>query len=205
MKIIRIKSEKYQKTSVNFGGFIMNFNKMGIAEVELRSEEEEEKLNNVIQQYSNFICYLDEVSNRELEAKKNQDVTYLEKVIEDLRKEKEVLRISNENLASENVALKAELKVYREQRILEKNKEENKKQEIKENKKQEEKKEIKEDKEEKQEIKDEGDIIKTELNKKTISELKNILSDIFGEDKEEWKSLTKKEDIIEYIYKKQVE
>lgn len=205
MKIIRIKSEKYQKTSVNFGGFIMNFNKMGIAEVELRSEEEEEKLNNVIQQYSNFICYLDEVSNRELEAKKNQDVTYLEKVIEDLRKEKEVLRISNENLASENVALKAELKVYREQRILEKNKEENKKQEIKENKKQEEKKEIKEDKEEKQEIKDEGDIIKTELNKKTISELKNILSDIFGEDKEEWKSLTKKEDIVEYIYKKQVE
>lgn len=205
MKIIRIKSEKYQKTSVNFGGFIMNFNKMGIAEVELRSEEEEEKLNNVIQQYSNFICYLDEVSNRELEAKKNQDVTYLEKVIEDLRKEKEVLRISNENLASENVALKAELKVYREQRILEKNKEENKKQEIKENKKQEEKKEIKEDKEEKQETKDEGDIIKTELNKKTISELKNILSDIFGEDKEEWKSLTKKEDIVEYIYKKQVE
>lgn len=205
MKIIRIKSEKYQRTSVNFGGFIMNFNKMGIAEVELRSEEEEEKLNNVIQQYSNFICYLDEVSNRELEAKKNQDVTYLEKVIEDLRKEKEVLRISNENLASENVALKAELKVYREQRILEKNKEENKKQEIKENKKQEEKKEIKEDKEEKQETKDEGDIIKTELNKKTISELKNILSDIFGEDKEEWKSLTKKEDIVEYIYKKQVE
>lgn len=205
MKIIRIKSEKYQKTSVNFGGFIMNFNKMGIAEVELRSEEEEEKLNNVIQQYSNFICYLDEVSNRELEAKKNQDVTYLEKVIEDLRKEKEVLRISNENLASENVALKAELKVYREQRILEKDKEENKKQEIKENKKQEEKKEVKEDKEEKQEIKDEGDIIRTELNKKTISELKNILSDIFGEDKEEWKSLTKKEDIVEYIYKKQVE
>lgn len=179
----------------------MNFNKMGIAEVELREEDEEEKLNNIIQQYSNFICYLDEVSNRELEAKKNQDVVYLEKVIEDLRKEKEVLRISNENLAAENVALKAELKVYREQRTFEKDKEENQK--VKN-----EKEEIKEKEEvidKKVEEKVEGDIIKTELNKKTISELKNILSDIFGEDKEEWKSLTKKEDIVEYIYKKQVE
>lgn len=203
MKIIRIKSEKYQKTSVNFGGFIMNFNKMGIAEVELREEDEEEKLNNVIQQYSNFICYLDEVSNRELEAKKNQDVVYLEKVIEDLRKEKEVLRISNENLAAENVALKAELKVYREQRAFEKDKEENKESKNKESKN----KEVEGEKQ--QEVvegeKIEEDIVKIELNKKTVSELKNILSDIFGEDKEEWKSLVKKEDIVEYIYKKQVE
>ena len=45
--------------------------------------------------------------------------------------------------------------------------------------------------------------LKEDLNKKTVSQLKELLNtDDFLPFKEEWKSLTKKDDIINYILKK---
>ena len=41
-----------------------------------------------------------------------------------------------------------------------------------------------------------------DLEKKTVAELKEILVEVFGEFENEWKPLTKKDDIIFYIVNK---
>ena len=57
--------------------------------------------------------------------------------------------------------------------------------------------------EEKEEEKEEETSLKEDLNKKTVPQLKELLNtDDFLPFKEEWKSLTKKDDIINYILKK---
>lgn len=48
----------------------------------------------------------------------------------------------------------------------------------------------------------EKDLIQKELNSKNLDELKNILNDVYGSFEEEWNSLKKKEDIVNYILSK---
>lgn len=50
------------------------------------------------------------------------------------------------------------------------------------------------------EVKEEN--IEKELNSKNLNELKAILEDVYADYKDEWKSLTKKDDIITYIISK---
>lgn len=193
MKTVRVKSNKYHNTAVNFGGFIMKFNKAGIAELDLRDNAEEVKLDETLAQYSDFVCYLDAVTDKEMQAKKNQDVEYLNKTIDSLREELKVAKTVNESLATENTQLKAELKVYREQAF--------NKSSIVENKVTEDK--IEDKKEENTQAPSSEDLIRKELNKKTVAQLMDIVEDLFGDDKEEWKSLNKKDDLVNYIIKKQ--
>lgn len=189
MKTVRIKSTKYSKTAIQFGSFVMRFNANGIAEIDLRDDNEELQLGDVVKTYSNVLCYLDEVADRELEAKRQGDVQYLNKVIESLREEVKTLKAVNETLATENTQLKIENKVYREQAL-------GKSKNIKETtvNKGEDKKN------------DEGVVsenkVSDALNKKTVAELKEILNDTFADFKSEWKDLKVKEEIVNYILSK---
>ena len=182
MKTVRVKSNKYSKRSIQFGSFLMKFDARGIAELDV-TEAEEVELNNILNLYSDSICHLDEVSSRELEAKKQGNIEYLQKIIDSQKEEIKILKIANEEMATENVQLKAELKVYREQGLINK----------------ENKKVVAEKVESKTE---EQNKVLSELTKKTVDQLKEILTTTFADFKNEWSKLTIKEDIVKYIFNK---
>ena len=194
MKTIRIKSKKYFNNSIKYGSFVMKFNSDHIAEVEVENSNKELELDSVVNSYDD-ICYLEDVDNELLEAKKKQNVEYLNKIIASKNEEIKALQLSNETLAKENVQLKAELKAYKE---VKKNKNSitvdfnenqasnvNNSEDLKGSNK---------------DFDDES--MKTQLNAKTVNELKEILTDTFKDFEKEWKPLTKKEDIILYIMNK---
>lgn len=195
MKTFRIKSNQYRATAIQFGSFLMNFNKNGISEVEVADDVKEKELENLVKSFS-CISYLDEVENELLEAEKEKNIDYLQKIIDSKDKEIKALRISYEEIVSENTQLKGELKAYRQMSkgvgvtspstsVDTTSKVENK--ESSNNK-------VEETKVEDKTYKD--------LEKKTVAELKEILVEVFSEFENEWKPLTKKDDIIFYIVNK---
>lgn len=199
MKTFRIKSNQYKATSIQFGSFLMNFNKNGISEVEVTDDAKEKELENLVKSFS-CISYLDEVENELLEAEKEKNIDYLQKIIDSKDKEIKALRLSYEEIVSENTQLKGELKAYRQMSkgvgvtspiasVDTTSKVENKESSNKVETKVEEETKI-EDKTYK------------DLEKKTVAELKEILVEVFGEFENEWKPLTKKDDIIFYIVNK---
>lgn len=202
MTTYHIKSDKHIKKSVIFGSFTMNFNAKGIAEVEIQSEAEKLKLESVVKDYD-VIHFLEDSESLQLEAEKEKNVEYLKKIISSKDDEIKVLKISNEDLASENIQLKAELKAFKTiKKDTSIDKVENIKKEVKEI--EEEKGEIKEiiKEENSKEEKEDLGFSYEELNSKTVAELKDILNSVFGEFNSEWKPLTKKDDIILYIVNK---
>lgn len=200
MKTFRIKSNQYKATAIQFGSFLMNFNKNGISEVEVADDVKEKELENLVKSFS-CISYLDEVENELLEAEKEKNIDYLQKIIDSKDKEIKALRISYEEIVSENIQLKGELKAYRQMSKgvgvtspstsvdttskVENKESSNKVEETKVN----------------EETKIEDKTYK-DLEKKTVAELKEILVEVFGEFENEWKPLTKKDDIIFYIVNK---
>ena len=186
MKTLRVKSNKYKKTAIQFGAFLMKFNAAGIAEVDVADTEEELEFNKVVETYSSSICYLDAVADRELEAKMEGDIQYLNKTIEGLREELKAAKMVNEELATENVQLKAELKVYREHNL------KDSKSKVEESQSS--------NKSEEEDI--QKSTIRKALNKKNIEELKSMLNEMFLEFKSEWEGLTLKSDIVNYIVSK---
>ena len=200
MKTFRIKSNQYRATVIQFGSFLMNFNKNGISEVEVADDVKEKELENLVKSFS-CISYLDEVENELLEAEKEKNIDYLQKIIDSKDKEIKALRISYEEIVSENIQLKGELKAYRQMSKgvgvtspstsvdttskVENKESSNKVEETKVN----------------EETKIEDKTYK-DLEKKTVAELKEILVEVFSEFKNEWKPLTKKDDIIFYIVNK---
>lgn len=196
MKTFRIKSNQYRATAIQFGSFLMNFNKNGISEVEVADDVKEKELENLVKSFS-CISYLDEVENELLEAEKEKNIDYLQKIIDSKDKEIKALRISYEEIVSENIQLKGELKAYRQMSkgvgvaaptvttttTTDSTSKEDKKES-----------DTEKDKVEDKTYKD--------LEKKTVAELKEILVEVFGEFENEWKPLTKKDDIIFYIVNK---
>lgn len=196
MKTFRIKSNQYRATVIQFGSFLMNFNKNGISEVEVADDVKEKELENLVKSFS-CISYLDEVENELLEAEKEKNIDYLQKIIDSKDKEIKALRISYEEIVSENIQLKGELKAYRQMSkgvgvaaptvttttTTDSTSKEDKKES-----------DTEKDKVEDKTYKD--------LEKKTVAELKEILVEVFGEFENEWKPLTKKDDIIFYIVNK---
>ena len=194
MKTIRIKSKKYFNNSIKYGSFIMKFNSDHIAEIEVENNNKELELDSVVNSYDD-ICYLEDADNELLEAEKKQNVEYLNKIIASKNEEIKALQLSNETLAKENVQLRAELKAYKE---VKKNEnfvtvDFNENQALNVNNS-EDLKDLNED------FDDES--MKTQLNAKTVNELKEILIDTFKDFEKEWKPLTKKEDIVFYIMNK---
>lgn len=196
MKTFRIKSNQYRATVIQFGSFLMNFNKNGISEVEVADDVKEKELENLVKSFS-CISYLDEVENELLEAEKEKNIDYLKKIIDSKDKEIKALRISYEEVVTENTQLKGELKAYRQMSkgvgvaaptvttttTTDSTSKEDKKES-----------DTEKDKVEDKTYKD--------LEKKTVAELKEILVEVFGEFENEWKPLTKKDDIIFYIVNK---
>lgn len=194
MKTIRIKSKKYFNNSIKYGSFVMKFNSDHIAEVEVENRNKEIELDFVINSYDD-ICYLEDADNELLEAEKKQNIEYLNKIIASKNEEIKALQLSNETLAKENVQFKAELKAYKE---VKKN-ENSVTVELNEN--QASNANNSEDlKGSDEDFDDES--MKTQLNAKTVNELKEILTDTFKDFEKEWKPLIKKEDIILYIMNK---
>lgn len=196
MKTFRIKSNQYKNTTIQFGSFLMNFNKIGISEVEVADEAKEKELETLVKSFSS-ISYLDEIENEALEAEKEKNIDYLKKIIDSKDKEIKALRISYEEVVTENTQLKGELKAYRQMSkgvgvaastvttttTTDSTSKEDKKES-----------DTEKDKVEDKTYKD--------LEKKTVAELKEILVEVFGEFENEWKPLTKKDDIIFYIINK---
>lgn len=193
MKTFRIKSNQYKNTTIQFGSFLMNFNKIGISEVEVADEAKEKELETLVKSFSS-ISYLDEIENEALEAEKEKNIDYLKKIIDSKDKEIKAFRISYEEVVTENTQLKGELKAYRQMSkgvgvaaptvtITDSTSKEDKKES-----------DTEKDKVEDKTYKD--------LEKKTVAELKEILVEVFGEFENEWKPLTKKDDIIFYIVNK---
>ena len=192
MKTVRIKSKKYFNNSIKYGSFVMKFNSDYIAEVEVENDNKELELNSVVDSYDD-ICYLEDADNELLEAKKKQNVEYLNKIIASKDEEIKALQLSNETLAKENIQLKSELKAYKEMKR-------NSNVEQKENKENE--NNASEGMTDKGAQDFDNESMKAQLNTKTVNELKEILIDTFGEFEKEWKPLKTKEDIILYIVNK---
>lgn len=194
MKTIRIKSKKYFNNSIKYGSFIMKFNSDHIAEVEVENNNKEIELDFVVNSYDD-ICYLEDADNELLEAEKKQNVEYLNKIIASKNEEMKVLQLSNETLAKENIQLKAELKAYKEVKknensvVVDFNENQASNVNNSEN--------LKGSDED-----SDDESMKTQLNTKTVNELKEILTDTFKDFEKEWKPLTKKEDIVIYIMNK---
>ena len=170
----------------------MKFNSDYIAEVEVENDNKELELNSVVDSYDD-ICYLEDADNELLEAKKKQNVEYLNKIIASKDEEIKALQLSNETVAKENIQLKSELKAYKEMKR-------NSNVEQKENKENE--NNASEGMTDKGAQDFDNESMKAQLNTKTVNELKEILINTFGEFEKEWKPLKTKEDIILYIVNK---
>jgi len=212
MKTVRIKSNIFKDGIFKFDSFEVTFDKLGVAEIELKNEQMEDSFTKTIESYPQ-ICYLEDSANEALEEKKKGDIVYLNKIIESKEEEVKGLKMANEELTIQLVQLQTELKYLRQNKTI--------KVSIKEEKivtgedikfptkvaddSLEEKEVIKEiftSEEEINKISEENSKIYSELNSKTIPQLKDLLSDTFKEFESEWISLTKKDKIITYILNK---
>ena len=180
MKKINVVSPVYINKKVNFEGFIVDFNAEGKAVVEIE-ESQAEDFANVLTVYPNIYDadHLPADYNKKEVAKKEEVKPNNANTAEfdALKKGNIALAKENKELKKENETLKAtiaELNAKLE------NKEENK--------------------EEKKEEKEEN--LEDTLNKKTLIELKSILADVYKDFQDEWKTLTKKDDIVKYILTK---
>lgn len=200
MKTSRIKSEKYKGQKIQFGPFVMTFSKQGIAEVDVKDDNVQASLDSIVKAFGADICYLEDSENAALEAQKEKNIEFYKKLVESKDEEIAVLRISNETLSTELIQVKAELKAYKQMKgttgvqaasPVDTDKGKGTDTTSKGN----EGGEIEGDKQ----ISEEFTKTYDELNKKTVAELKDILVEVFGEFESEWKSLTKKDDIITYI------
>lgn len=210
-KTIRVKSDKYSDKSIKFNEFELNFNRDGIAEVKVNGEEEMIRLRKMLLEYKDFVYLLDEETSRKMEAEKQKDTKYLLQQLSE--KEAYITELEGKvsTLTAENLDLKAKyeslLKVKGSvlDNLGKENEEEN---EVENKNNQEEeqngKQQLTEEPEQIQgtKIADEEGISEEELQKKTVVELKEILSNVFGEFENEWKPLKKKDDMIFYILNK---
>jgi len=202
MKQINVISDVYKNQSVNFNGFIVKFNieGKGIIQFEEKQTEDVMKVFNHPHIYEGDKLPVKEKVDAPVEnAQENKDNSELKQLME-----------SNKNLALENANLKKE------------NEELKKEKETLENKICELIQAGKINKEETSEGDGEGapvnengtegegteegkeeESLQEQLEKKTVAQLKEILnSEDFIKYKEEWKGLSKKEDIIAYLVKK---
>lgn len=213
-KTIRVKSDKYSDKSIKFNEFELNFNRDGIAEVKINGEEEMVRLRKMLLEYKDFVYLLDEETSRKMEAEKQKDTKYLLQQLSE--KEAYITELEGKvsTLTAENLDLKAKyeslLKVKgsaldnlgkeeeEEDEVNDENNENNK-----EEQNNSEKKELNEEAiPVGNKIADEKGITEEELQAKTVVQLKEILSSVFGEFEDEWKPLKKKDDIIFYILNK---
>ena len=217
MKQINVISDVYKNTSVNFNGFIVNFDieGKGVLSFEEKQTESAEK----VFVHPNIYKGDKLPAKEKVEAPANKEETAAEATISNV--ELEYLKQSNKDLALENASLKKENEILKKEKeelenkictLMQANKveksvdkeetaEETEKSKEVEKSEEAEKSEENaggEDEEGKEEIS-----LKEDLNKKTVAQLKELLNtDDFLPFKEEWKSLTKKDDIINYILKK---
>lgn len=174
MKKVNVISPVYKNQAVNFNGFIVNFDAEGKGILKFE-DNQTEKVEKVFSIHPN-IYKGDKLPKDEA----NIENTTQENNNSAVTTEIEILKDSNKKLALENAELKKENEVLKkENEVLKKaligtEKEEN--------------------------IQNEETSLKDDLNKKTINELKELLNtEDFLQFKEEWKGLTKKEDIINFI------
>lgn len=207
MKQINVISDVYKNTAVNFNGFIVNFDieGKGVLNFEEKQTESAEK---VFEIHPN-IYKGDKLPVKEkVETHANKEETSTEVATSNM--ELEHLKQSNKNLALENASLKKENEILKKEKeeleskicvLMQANKVEkptNEKETAEETEKSEEAVKSEENVGDKEEIS-----LKEDLNKKTVAQLKELLNtDDFLPFKEEWKGLTKKDDIINYILKK---
>ena len=218
MKQINVISDVYKNTSVNFNGFIVNFDieGKGVLSFEEKQTESAEK---VFEMHPNIYKGDKLPAKEKVEAPVNKEETAAEVATSNV--ELEHLKQSNKDLALENASLKKENETLKKEKeelenkiytLMQANKvekpadeketaEETEKSE--EVEKSEEAEKSKENAGGKEEEGKEESSLKEDLNKKTVPQLKELLNtDDFLPFKEEWKSLTKKDDIINYILKK---
>lgn len=223
MEKINVISPVYKNVSVNFNGFIVNFNAEGKSIIEIE-EEKLPILREVFKIHSNIY------EGNELPKKENIDNTQsnLNNINDIDNTEISFLKESNKNLAKENVILKKEKDILiQENTQLKKEKyfleeentnlknqissgnccKENQQQSVEESESVEElESQVVEEsqsiEEENQQSQLDNNKIKEQLNKKTVAQLKELLNEDFGDFKNEWKVLTKKDDIINYIISK---
>lgn len=218
MKKINIISPCYKNLSVNFNGFIVNFDieGKGVLSFEEKQIESAEK---VFEMHPNIYKGDKLPVEEKVEASANKEETTAGVATSNM--ELEYLKQSNKDLALENASLKKENETLKKEKeeledkictLIQANKvkkpadekeiaEETEKFEEAEKSEGAEKSEENagdKEEEEKEEIS-----LKEDLNKKTVPQLKELLNtDDFLPFKEEWKSLTKKDDIINYILEK---
>lgn len=175
MKTINVISPIYLNKQVNFEGFVINFNGEGKAKVEI-DETKVSAFQNVLSSYPNIYDADNLPADYGKKATKEENITNTPSSVET------TLKNSNIALAKENKELKKEIETLKANvAALEKQIAEVSNTSSKEN--------IEES-------------LEVTLNKKTLAELKAILADVYKDFQEEWKTLTKKEDIINYMISK---
>lgn len=218
MKQINVISDVYKNTSINFNGFIVNFNIEGKGVLSFE-EKQTESVEKVFEIHPN-IYKGDKLPIKEkIETSISKEENTAE--ITTFNVELEHFKQSNKNLALENASLKKENETLKKEKeeledkiciLMQANKVKKPTDEEKVDKTEkidteEESEKLEESKksEENKDVDNKGEEIslKEDLNKKTVPQLKELLNtDDFLPFKEEWKSLTKKDDIINYILKK---
>lgn len=215
MKKINVVSDVYKNTAINFNGFVVNFDAEGKGVLNF-DEKETKSVEEVFEVHPNIY------KGDKLPIKEKVEAPVKEEGATEVATaniELEHLKESNKTLALENASLKKENETFKKEKEELENKICTLMQEAKVEKPAEEEKKESESKEEKPadetETKEgegdgtesEGDkdknIIKEDLNKKTVTQLKDLLNtDDFLPFKEEWKNLTKKDDIVNFILKR---
>ena len=212
MKQINVISDVYKNTSVNFNGFIVNFDIEGKGVLSFE-EKQTESVEKVFEMHPNIYKGDKLPAKEKVEAPANKKETAAEVATSNV--ELEHLKQSNKDLALENASLKKENETLKKEKeeledkictLMQANKVEkpaDEKETAEETEKSEEAEKSEENTGGKVEEGKEETSLKEDLNKKTISQLKELLNtDDFLPFKEEWKSLTKKDDIVNYILKK---
>lgn len=211
MKQINVISDVYKNISVNFNGFIVNFDIEGKGVLSFE-EKQTESVEKVFEMHPNIYKGDKLPAKEKVEAPANKEETAAEVATSNV--ELEHLKQSNKDLALENASLKKENEALKKEKeeledkictLMQANKIEkpaDEKETVKETEKSEEVEKSEENASGKEEEGKEEISLKEDLNKKTVPQLKELLNtdDFFF--KEEWKSLTKKDDIVNYILKK---
>lgn len=230
MEKINVISPVYKNVSVNFNGFIINFNAEGKSIIEIE-EEKLPILREVFKTHSNIyegneLPKKENVDNTKSDLNNindidNTEISFLKESNKNLAKENAILKKEKDILIQENVQLKKEKYFLEEENVNLKNQisnyncKENQQQSVEESQSVEKSESQSVEKlesqvvEESQSIEEENqqsqldnNKIKEQLNKKTVAQLKELLNEDFGDFKNEWKVLTKKDDIINYIISK---
>lgn len=212
MKQINVISDVYKNTSVNFNGFIVNFDIEGKGVLSFE-EKQTESVEKVFEMHPNIYKGDKLPAKEKVEAPANKEETAAEVATSNV--ELEHLKQSNKDLALENASLKKENETLKKEKeeledkictLMQANKVEkpaDEKETTEETEKSEEAEKSEENAGGKEEEGKEEISLKEDLNKKTVPQLKELLNtDDFLPFKEEWKSLTKKDDIVNYILKK---